>query len=63
MTPRILPSNTWMVLYGTIQGKRFLEEGQVGGGGDERDTRIRILRGFFCLFVLLEMSNGHLDIF
>lgn len=29
-----------MVIYGAIQGARFPEEGQVGGGGDERKREL-----------------------
>lgn len=44
-----------------MQGRKFLEEGQVGGGDNEKKRKLACGRSMlkFC-FVL---SNGHLDIF
>lgn len=46
-----------------MQGRRFLEEGQVGDDERKRELPgvIRILRLFKK--ILVEMSNGHLDVF
>lgn len=57
-------SDLSVVLCGTIQGRRFLDEGQLGDGANERKRELpcgikalSFLGGF-----LVEMSNKHLDI-
>ena len=55
MTPRILSSDAQSVLFGTIQGRRFLEECQFEGGGNEREREslcgIMVLQIFVCFFL------------